>query len=278
MLYETIYREIGFFNLKLNREALFVIQILLCTIIPYLLGSINTAIIISKKVYKQDIRDFGSGNAGMTNMHRTYGTKAALLTLAGDCGKQIVSIFFASFIYGREGAYLAGMFCMLGHIAPIYYKFKGGKGVLTAATLILFLNPVVFVVVFAIFVIVVALSRFISLGSILSAFAYPGILYMYMQFEKNIEGFPMVASTVIAFVVIFMHRSNISRLANGKENKLCLTKKQKEQAERDRLMGMYNGDEEPDPDELDEETEYVDTTGIVIKNDDQNESSQNGKK
>ena len=273
MIFETIYRNFGihsWFNIK--SEILFIIQILLCIIVPYLLGSINTAIIISKTKYKEDIRNFGSGNAGMTNMLRTYGKTAALLTLAGDCAKQAASIFFASFIYGREGAYLAGLFCILGHIAPIYYKFRGGKGVLTAATMILFLNPVVFLVIFALFVVVVAISRFISLGSILAAFAYPGVLYMYMNFEiskgnlNGIEAFPMIASVIIGFIIIFMHRSNISRLANGKEHKLCLTKKQKAKEEERRLAGDFDDDNDDiDPDEPDEDTDYVDTTGMIYK-------------
>lgn len=268
MIYQTIYTKFGIRNwFNIDEGVLFIIQILLCVLVPYLLGSINSAIILSKKIYKEDIRNFGSGNAGMTNMHRTYGMKAALLTLAGDCAKQIASIFFAAFILGREGAYLAGMFCMLGHIAPVYYKFKGGKGVLTAATMILFLNPVVFLVVFTIFVAVVAVSRYISLGSILSAFAYPGILYMYMTYTKMIEAFPMIASVVISFIVIFMHRSNIARLANGKENKLCLTKKQKQKAEEERLAGKYDDDDDEDinPDEPDENTDYIDTTGVIYK-------------
>jgi glycerol-3-phosphate acyltransferase PlsY len=255
-------------------EILFVIQILLCITVPYFLCSINTAIIISKAKYKEDIRNYGSGNAGMTNMLRTYGKKAALLTLLGDCAKQAVSIFFASFIYGREGAYLAGLFCILGHIAPIYYKFKGGKGVLTAATMILFLNPVVFLVVFALFVVVVAISRYISLGSILSAFAYPGVLYMYMSFEVSkermhgIEAFPMIASVIIGFIIIFMHRSNISRLTDGKEHKLCLTQKQKAKEEERRLAGDFDDEDDSndiDPDEPDEDTDYVDTTGMIYK-------------
>ena len=269
MLYQNIYSNLGM-GKWFDEVSVFVfaLQILLCVLVPYLLGSINTAIIISKKLYHQDIRNYGSGNAGMTNMHRTYGMKAALLTLAGDCAKQIVSIFFASFIYGREGAYLAGMFCILGHIAPIYYKFKGGKGVLTAATMILFLNPVVFLVIFAIFVAVVAVSRFISLGSILSAFAYPGILYMYLTYTKTLNNgaFSMISSVVISFIIIFMHRANIARLANGKENKLCLTKKQKAKAEEERLAGKYDDDDDDiDPDEPDEDTDYIDTTGMIYK-------------
>ncbi len=274
MIYETIYAIYGLPNwLNIKDEVMLVIQILLCMIVPYLLGSINTAIIISKKIYKQDIRDFGSGNAGMTNMHRTYGMKAALLTFAGDSLKQIASIFFASFIYGREGAYLAGMFCILGHIAPIYYKFKGGKGVIATATMILLLNPVVFIVVFALFISVVAVSRYISLGSILAAFAYPGVLYMYMSFQisrnqlNGLEAFPMISSVVIGFVVIFMHRTNIGRLVNGKENKLCLTKKQKEKAEMERLSRKYDNDDDDEDkvNDIDDDTDYIDTTGMIYK-------------
>lgn len=270
MIYQRIYEEFGFITWFDKITApLFAFQLLLCIIIPYLLGSINTAIIISKTLYKQDIRDFGSGNAGMTNMQRTYGMKAALLTLLGDCAKQIISIFFASFMYGREGAYLASMFCILGHIAPVYYKFRGGKGVLTAATMILFLNPVVFIFVFGIFFVVVALSRYISLGSILSAFAYPGILYMYISYTKTFSdsAFAMISAVVISFIIIFMHRANIARLANGKEHKLCLTKKQKEKEEADRLAGKFDDDDDDDTDnnEPDDDTDYIDTTGMIYK-------------
>ena len=99
-----------------------------CAVIAYLLGSLNSAIIVSRYKFKQDIRSFGSGNAGLTNMHRVYGKDGAVWTLLGDIAKQLVSVLIGSIMFGRMGAYLAGAFCMIGHIFPVYYRFKGGKG------------------------------------------------------------------------------------------------------------------------------------------------------
>ena len=120
----------------------------------YLLGSLNFAIIISAKQYKQDIRNFGSNNAGMTNMMRTYGRKAAALTLIGDALKAVVSCVIGYVVLGQFGAYMAGLFCIVGHIFPLYYKFKGGKGVVTAGVTILMCNPLVFLIVITIFIII----------------------------------------------------------------------------------------------------------------------------
>ena len=245
MLYETIYREIGFSNLSLNREALFVIQILLCTIIPYLLGSINTAIIISKKVYKQDIREFGSGNAGMTNMMRTYGKGPAAITFIGDLMKTLIAMTVGTLVLGMNAAYLAGFFAILGHIAPVFHKFKGGKGVSSTAMFILYVDPIAFLVILAIFVLIVWGLKFLSLGSIICAFIFPYLVYSFenaklssfIQANPNLpmESIPyldlrflrLVIMLLISFIIIFMHRSNIKRLANGTESKFSFKKTQK---------------------------------------------------
>ena len=130
MLYNWIYQKIGLVKLlsefNPDGEAIFfAIGAVLCCVVSYLFGSLNFAIIVSKKKYNDDIRNYGSGNAGMTNMHRVYGAKGALYTLAGDVGKQIASVFFSALLLGEPGAYLGGLFCILGHIAPVFYKFKG---------------------------------------------------------------------------------------------------------------------------------------------------------
>ena len=106
----------------------------------YFLGSVNAAIIISTKKYKSDIRNHGSGNAGMTNMFRTFGKAGGFLTLFGDIAKTILPICFGYLFFGYAGAYISGLFVVMGHCFPIYYRFKGGKGVLAAATMILLLN------------------------------------------------------------------------------------------------------------------------------------------
>ena len=252
-MYNWIYNNIGINKLFNLPEWVLAIEVILCIVVPYMLGSINTAIIISKKLYNDDIRRHGSGNAGMTNMQRTYGWKAALFTLLGDCAKQFVSILFASFLLGIRGAYIAGMFCILGHIAPVYYRFKGGKGVLTAATMILMLNPTVFLVVFALFILVILVFRYVSLASVVAGFAYPGILYMYLKFTDTMNEAAMICAFVMGLTIILMHRSNLERLWNGKETKIRFSKK-KEEPQRD-----Y------EQEEIDA-TEYIDMTGKILNN------------
>ena len=139
---------------------------LLCVLlIAYLLGSINSAILFSRLIYHEDIRTKGSGNAGMTNMLRSYGKNAALLTLFGDLGKTVIALLIAASVFGFNymngiaiggltglgECYLAGLFAVLGHVFPIYYKFKGGKGVLVTSTMALVLTPVPFALLFIIF-------------------------------------------------------------------------------------------------------------------------------
>lgn len=197
----------------------------------YFLGSLNFAIIISAKQYKQDIRNFGSNNAGMTNMMRTYGKKAAALTLIGDALKAVVSCAIGYVALGQIGAYIAGLFCIVGHIFPIYYKFKGGKGVVTAGITILMCNPVVFLIVITIFLILVLFTRYISFGSVMSILLYPLILDRidkllpvwgkYDGTEGSIGGW---IACIIAVLIVFKHIPNIKRLLNGTESKFSFKK------------------------------------------------------
>lgn len=202
--------------------------ILLCIIPPYLLGSLNFAVILSHRFYGEDVRQKGSGNAGMTNMLRNYGKGAAALTLLGDALKAVVSGVIGYAVFGVTGAYIAGLFCILGHMFPIYYHFKGGKGVVTTAVMILMLHPVIFLILLAIFLLVVLGTRFISLGSVMCVMIWPLIL-------QRIEGSgaPVLMAMAIAALVVFMHRENIKRLLRGEENKISLGKKKKETAEKE---------------------------------------------
>ncbi|MBR6776830.1 MAG: glycerol-3-phosphate 1-O-acyltransferase PlsY [Clostridia bacterium] len=198
------------------------IYFLLCMVCGYLLGSINTAIIVSKKKYGKDIRNFGSGNAGLTNMKRVYGWGAAGYTLLGDVGKQIAAVAIGMFLGHVPGAYIAGLFCIIGHILPCWYGFKGGKGVLTAATLILLLDPMVFAILLIIWLAVLLLTRYVSLASIVAAFAYPAAIYARYQGK---DPFSLIFAIVIGLFVIFMHRSNIKRLFNNQESKFTFKNK-----------------------------------------------------
>ena len=206
------------------KAALMIIFAVICIVVPYLLGSLNFAIIISKTRYKADIRTFGSGNAGATNMMRTFGKSAAGLTFLGDALKAFVSGLLGYALLGQYGAYIAGLFCILGHMFPIYYRFKGGKGVVTSAISILMCNPFVFLILFVLFVIIVACTRYISLGSVMCMLLYPVILDRIEKWMNGATGAYVIIAMLMAVLVIFMHRENIKRLWQGKENKFSFKK------------------------------------------------------
>ena len=206
----------------------------------YLLGSINSAILISKTLYGEDIRTKGSGNGGMTNMLRTYGAKAAILTLVGDLLKTAISIALAGFVFGFQYVgdigkisvslycYWAGLFAVIGHIFPIYYKFKGGKGVLVTSTMALILTPIPFLILFAVFAAIVAMSKYVSLGSVSVAALYPVLLhgtFTVMFGPKSMPGLIALCSILLACIIVWCHRENLKRISEGTERKLSFKKK-----------------------------------------------------
>ena len=211
------------------------LYIIILAVVSYLLGSLNSAVLVSRLLYRQDIRKLGSGNAGLTNMFRVYGKNAALLTLFGDILKTAIAILLAGLFFGfgyimalsfSPACYIAGLLCVIGHIKPIFYGFRGGKGVLCAATAILILAPPAFLVLFISFALIVWLTRYISLGSIVSAALLPIVLQGYMQsciFTGDKDGFfeggIVLFGAVFALIVILCHRANIGRLWRHEENK-----------------------------------------------------------
>ena len=157
--------------------AAFLFGVILCIAIPYLLGSLNASIIISKLFYHDDIRKYGSGNAGTTNMLRTYGKAPAAFTLLFDMLKGVLSMVFGILVFGNVAfGSIAGLFAVIGHMFPCFSHFKGGKGVLSTATMALVLTPWVFLILFALFVAIVAMSKYISLGSVSVAVLYPVVV------------------------------------------------------------------------------------------------------
>ena len=190
----------------------------------YLLGSILFGVLISKVMYNDDVRNHGSGNAGMTNVLRTYGKLPAVFTTIGDVGKSVAAVNLGRFIFDTLlsgtgaawqnpldpvcGAYLAAIFCMIGHSRPLFFGFKGGKGVLVGAVLL------------GIFLIEVAVTRIVSLGSIIIAALYPvGTLINLIARGANLPTivFSTICCVIMAAIVIWLHRSNIERLKNGTE-------------------------------------------------------------
>ena len=211
---------------SMGAMVLTVVGVLLCILIPYLLGSINPAIIFSKKIYHDDIREHGSGNAGTTNTLRTYGVKMAAIILVLDFLKAVIAVVIGSLIMTRAiGGAIAGIFVILGHMFPVYYKFKGGKGVASLAGVILILSPISFVILIALFIAIVIMSRFVSLGSVMCVMLYPIIHHAFYPQYSWIT----LSSICIMLLVVFMHRENIKRLMAGKESKISFGSKKKKE-------------------------------------------------
>ena len=199
-------------------------------IIAYLIGSINFSILISKKKAGFDIREKGSGNAGTTNMLRTVGKKAALITLVCDILKGVISILLALLIgkIAKEAnnsilVQIAGILLIIGHTFPIFFKFKGGKGVATAVGVLLTTNWQIGLICLIFGLVLIALTRMVSLGSITAAILFP-ILVLFIKTNYIVEGNYFIYSLIIAVMVVFNHRENVKRLLSGTENKLSFKK------------------------------------------------------
>lgn len=211
------------YGMGIPLAAVFTVTMLLSAILPYLLGSINPAILISRTVYHQDIRNFGSGNAGSTNMLRTYGKKAAAATFGLDLGKAAVAVVLGQLLCGVDGCAVASFFVIFGHMFPIFEKFKGGKGVACLAMIILLISPLTFLILLGVFAVMVIGSRMVSFASIFSAFLYPLILRAFLPVEAK-ASLLVAAATISATFVIARHWSNMKRIAAGKESKLDFSK------------------------------------------------------
>ncbi len=212
-------------------EAFMIAGFVLTALIAYTLGSLNFALILSKKMYGEDIREFGSKNAGTTNMARTYGKKAALFTILGDILKGVVAVIAGSFLMGATlGGYFGGLMCVIGHVFPVFYGFRGGKGVATAAAVILVVNPIVFLVVLGVFVLTVLLTRYVSLGSCLAAAIFPFMTYQFVAGKVPNWGQAFICAFLMAILVICKHHTNLRRLANGQESKFAFKKKETDEA------------------------------------------------
>ena len=199
---------------------------IIVAIIAYLLGSISFSVIISKKMAGFDVREKGSGNAGSTNVLRTVGKKAAVLTLICDCLKGVLAILIA-YIAGNIVkdidksllVQLAGIFVVIGHTFPVFFKFKGGKGVATSLGVLLMVNWQIGLICLVFALVLMALTRFVSLGSVAAAVLLP-VLTVFIRTNFLVRGNYIIFGIILAVLVIFNHRENVKRLLEGKENKL----------------------------------------------------------
>ena len=207
-------------------EAMKYIVVLL---LAYLLGSLNFSIIVSKCLLKRDIRDYGSGNAGSTNAYRVMGGAKTLLVMLGDIGKGIAGALIAGAWFGELGAYgglatlVAGVAVVLGHMFPVYFGFRGGKGVLTMAAAVGVFDLRVLAISLAVFLVVVLISRYVSLGSIAAMIAFPIVVWCF--YPGNL--WYLLVALILSAAVIFLHRGNIKRLLAHNENKFSFHRGEK---------------------------------------------------
>ena len=201
-------------------------------IVAYLIGSISFSVIISKKMAGFDVREKGSGNAGATNMLRSVGKRAAVLTLLGDALKGVVAILFAiivgKIVNNSDKALLvqiAGIAVVVGHTFPIFFGFKGGKGVATSLGVLLMTNWKIGLICLVFALILIILTRMVSMGSVGAAILFPVlVLFINTNFTVPEGSGYFIYSIILALLVAFNHRSNIKRILDGTENKLSFKK------------------------------------------------------
>lgn len=208
---------------------------IIIAVIAYLIGSINFSIILSKRMAGFDIREKGSGNAGTTNMLRAVGKKAAIITLICDILKGVVSILIAvlagKIVKNLDNALLvqlAGIFVIIGHTFPIFFKFKGGKGIATSLGVLLMINWQIGLICLIFALVLMALTKMVSVGSISAAILFPILVAFidqnYIVPTSNSNWSYLVFSIIVALLVIFNHRANVQRILNGTENRLSFKK------------------------------------------------------
>ena len=208
-----------------------VISIVIAAVIAYLLGNLNGAVVVSRIVAHEDVRTKGSGNAGLTNFTRNYGAHTSVFVILIDVGKAVAACLIGGLLLKHFGHYadgvaLGGLFVILGHDFPALLGFKGGKGILSGVTVALMLDWRIGLFVFGIFLVAYAISKYVSLGSVLSAGAF-GPIYAVVHWGEG--WFPICVGFAMSTLIVWMHRSNIVRLVKGEERKTNLLGKGKKQ-------------------------------------------------
>ena len=199
-------------------------MLLLVTAACYLLGCFNGAVIVSKYILRDDVRNHGSGNAGLTNFYRTFGGPLTAVVILTDVLKAVIAVLLGSWLLGfidpLFGKYWAGVFCLLGHMFPCMFHFKGGKGILSGGTIAIMIDWRIALVVWGGFLLLTILTRYVSLGSLWAGASFPFVTwYCYPDPVIVVLGF------ACGGLVVWQHRANIKRLLSGTENKFSLHRK-----------------------------------------------------
>ena len=187
----------------------------LAAVAGYLLGSISVAIVACRRLYGADVREYGSGNAGATNVARVFGMKAGVITFVGDLIKSAAALLLGTWFCGEVGRCAAACACLVGHCWPVFFGFRGGKGVTVSAAVALLLDPRLFLILVAVFFIAFYFSRTVSICSISAAIAYPLIMLLLHDTSRPM----LITGIFVALLVIFLHRENIKRILHGTEPK-----------------------------------------------------------
>ena len=202
-------------------------------VLAYFLGCFNGAVVVSRYILRDDVRNHGSGNAGLTNFYRTFGGPLTLVVILSDAVKAVVAVLFAMWIAGSISPelitlskYWAGLFCLLGHMFPVTFQFRGGKGILSGGTIALMMDWRVALVVWGGFLILAIATRYVSLGSCWAGLSFPFVTWFVYQDELI-----TVLAVIIGGMILWKHRGNMVRIAKGTESKFALHKKKEAEAE-----------------------------------------------
>ena len=208
------------------------IRMAVVALAAYFLGCFNGAVVVSKYILRNDVRKHGSGNAGLTNFYRVFGGKLTLVVILLDVVKAILAVLAGLWLLGDPigwpalGKYWSGLFCLLGHMFPCMFGFKGGKGILSGGTIAIMMDWRVALVVWGGFLILAALTRWVSLGSIWAGASFPFATWFVYQSELL-----TILAVVIGGLIVWKHRGNLERILKGTESKFTLHRKPAQPAE-----------------------------------------------
>ncbi len=215
--------------------AAFALPALLAAVIAYFCGCFNGAVIVSKYILRDDVRTHGSGNAGLTNFYRTFGGPLTLAVILTDVLKAVVAILVSVALFRHMtvddavvialAKYWGGLFCLLGHMFPCMFQFKGGKGILSGGTIAIMIDWRVALVVWGGFIVLTVLTKYVSLGSCWAGATFPIATFLFHPGTAAADPVIVALSVVIGGLILYMHRGNIHRLLTGTENKFHLKKK-----------------------------------------------------